>query len=237
MRKLITCLLILLFLTSAAGCGKSTDTNNTDSSVAASDAVSKENVDVDSSKPFEGKLTEEILRNYKVAPASDFEWEVKDDGVWLKKYLGNDAVVVVPDTIEGKAVVGIPVFMFANNDNIVGVMFPETIKKVTISCFQDCEKLQVVIAEGAEVVESSAFLNSMTLREVHLSKKLYEIELNAFLGCSKLEKLYIPATVTNIVEDAPGLTFYSCQSLTIYGEAGSFIEQYCKDNNIPFQAE
>lgn len=42
----------------------------------------------------------------------------------------------------------------------------------------------------------------------------------------------IPASVTEIQDWA----FQNCESLTIYAPAGSYAEQYARENNIKFEA-
>ena len=42
-----------------------------------------------------------------VAPASDFEYSVNDNGVSIDRYLGSDTVIVIPAEIDGIKVTGI----------------------------------------------------------------------------------------------------------------------------------
>ena len=52
-------------------------------------------------------------------------------------------------------------------------------------------------------------------------------------GCVYLTDIVIPASVTEIGTGA----FRDCHKLTIHAPAGSYAEQYAKENNIPFVAE
>ena len=56
-----------------------------------------------------------------------------------------------------------------------------------------------------------------------------EIGVWALGGKEKLRKLYVPASVTFIGENA----FYSTH-IVFYGESGSYIEEYCGENGFPF---
>ncbi len=53
---------------------------------------------------------------------------------------------------------------------------------------------------------------------------------NAFRGCTELTSLTIPESVTEIPENA----FEDCPNLTIYGEIGSYAQEYAESHNIPF---
>ncbi len=54
-----------------------------------------------------------------------------------------------------------------------------------------------------------------------------------FFGCVYLTDVVLPASVTEIGTGA----FRDCRKLTIHAPAGSYAEQYAKENNIPFEAE
>jgi hypothetical protein len=46
-------------------------------------------------------------------------------------------------------------------------------------------------------------------------------------------QVHLPGSVSNIAKDA----FEGCTNCTIHAPAGSYSEQYAKENNIPFVAE
>lgn len=70
------------------------------------------------------------------------------------------------------------------------------------------------------------------LTQVEFGPNLRTIGAYAFGNCVGLEMLEIPACVTFIDSTA----FVGCSNLTIYGVAGSYVEQYANDNDIPFVA-
>jgi hypothetical protein len=71
-----------------------------------------------------------------------------------------------------------------------------------------------------------------TATEAVIPAGLTRIDSVMFSGLSYLEKVYIPASVTSIGENA----FMYCYNLTIYGEAGSYAEIYARKNGINFKA-
>ena len=59
------------------------------------------------------------------------------------------------------------------------------------------------------------------------------IGTGAFERHSQITDLTIPASVTDI----GWFAFDGCTNMTIHAPAGSYAEQYAKENNIPFVAE
>lgn len=81
-------------------------------------------------------------------------------------------------------------------------------------------------------IGNHAFSECTSLISVTIPYSVKNIGEFAFYGCSNLEKVTIPKSVSEIGYDA----FYNCPKLTIYGESGSYAEQYAKENGIPFKA-
>ena len=57
-----------------------------------------------------------------------------------------------------------------------------------------------------------------------------KIEYLAFVGCSGLKEITIPASVTDIPVEA----FRDCKNLVIKAPAGSYAQKYCESNKIKF---
>lgn len=89
----------------------------------------------------------------------------------------------------------------------------------------------IILKRTANIYEN-AFANCFFLTSVEFGPHLKTIGSKAFAGCVGLKKLDIPANVTFIDNTA----FDGCTNLTIYGVAGSYVEQYANNNGIPFVA-
>ena len=74
------------------------------------------------------------------------------------------------------------------------------------------------------------FYGCNSLTEVELPANATSIGEEAFFGCSALTELEIPAGVTEIGKDA----FKDCPNLTVTVAAGSYAEQYCKNNGVKY---
>ena len=112
------------------------------------------------------------------------------------------------------------------------VVIPRKVKEIGISSFWRCRTIiSVTIPSTVNKIGGSAFADCSDLTEVIISEGVKIIE-DAFDGCSSLEKITIPKSVKEIGDYA----FWYCPKVTIYGESGSYAEQYAKENGIPFKA-
>lgn len=109
----------------------------------------------------------------KVAPESDFEFELSDDGTFIKltKYNGNAKHLVIPETIQGVPVEVIDMGFGGHENN---------------------KTKSVVIPSSVKVIGYGAFNGYESLEEVTLPEKLLWIDSEAFLGCESLEKVTLP---------------------------------------------
>ena len=91
----------------------------------------------------------------------------------------------------------------------------------------------IVIPKEITCIDDWAFNSCENLEGIELPEGLGSIGWMAFAGCRKLKSITLDEKVTRIGEDA----FVNCRKLTIIGKAGSYAEQYAKNNNIPFEAK
>ncbi len=172
MKKTISIILLLSMLFALCAC----EDNTIDESVELSDAS-----------------LEEIVYPPET-PAEDFKCIELEDGSGLsvEYYYGGDEVVVIPESIDGKAV-----------------------KEVRISNFCANEKIkELYIKEGVTKLSNSPVITQMkvttTLERIVLPKSLKEIESNAFYGFSKLKYINLPDGMTKLGSSI----FKDCVSLT-----------------------
>lgn len=246
MKKMIAALLALVMVFSLAACGeKSDDTQVPDDNTSVVTPTEENNEDQGSDSeedqaqlPVAGDLTVEALRKHPETPADQFIYSecLDQDGLRIDQYIGTDDIVVVPAEIDGRSVVDIAVVCFGNDSIVRGIVLPESIKYVH-EVFINNANLELVIAEGLEIVGFGLFTNCANLREVVLGDNVTAIEESAFGSCLSLEKLNIPATLTEMTDAEIITSFYSTPLVTIYCEAGSYIEQVAIDHQIPYVNE
>ena len=118
-------------------------------------------------------------------------------------------------------------------DTLTTVTLQEGITTIGESAFTYCPALtEVNLPSTLRVIDRFAFLECGALEGVVLPEGVTTIGYSAFYSCPALKYVYVPASVTEIGYDsfkrmAPGFT--------LYGEAGSAVQQYAKNNGIPFR--
>lgn len=113
-------------------------------------------------------------------------YEITQDGsIAILKCKTDKKNVVIPATIDGKAVKKLGKHLFQNNDTITGVVIPH----------------------GVEEIEKMVFFNCDKLEHVEIPNSVTTIGDKVFSKCAALETLYIPSSVTEfgdkVFEDSP----------------------------------
>ena len=88
----------------------------------------------------------------------------------------------------------------------------------------------VTLPEGVVDIKAYAFYECTNLQSVTIPETVKSIEPCAFAECTNLRSVTLPKGLTSIGYWA----FHGCLNLTIHAPAGSYAEQYAKENNIPF---
>ena len=243
MKKLISLFLILLMLSATA-------------------AFAAENIDLttytdEELEALKVQVAEEIRarKNARAAsPAADFRYMSNGSEVRIVEYIGKGGNVIIPDTLDGAPVtqIGKDAFNEYYEVNILrSITLPAELASIGDYAFRSTYQLeQVLVLPGTlEKIGTGAFQNSnihgvvvqsaceLGTQAFDLGEKLQFCYIRegsaASLGIwafrdTPVEVVVIPADVTNI----SGAAFTGCEKLTIYCPAGSYAEQYCKDNFI-----
>ncbi len=77
-------------------------------------------------------------------PHDEFTYAVNEagTGVVIVKYHGNDAAVVIPDSIDGMPVTEIGDEAFLNNSALTSITVPQTVERIGARAFKGCTRLQ-----------------------------------------------------------------------------------------------
>ena len=87
------------------------------------------------------------------------------------------------------------------------------------------------LPEGVTVIGNEAFFQD-NFRTIHIPSTVTTIGDKAFIYCNKLEEITIPESVTSMGT----MVFLGCDKLkAVTVTPGSYAEQYCKANKIPYQ--
>ena len=232
MKKLIALLLTLTLLLALAACGADEpkeDAKKQDT--VAADAPTQSGEGEDSTEEAPVEITLENLMNHSESPEKDFQ--VSQEGV-LEKYLGDAAMVVIPETVNGVKVTSVADKAFEDKSKLEAIRFADTIQragsqvfygssqnlKIALlgkgmreleGTFDNCGVLeQVVLNEGLEIIGGNCFSSCYNLTTVEIPKSVKTINGAAFFCCLDLEQVTLPDGLTEISNQC----FMGCDSLT-----------------------
>ena len=242
-KRLLILGMIFTMAVSSAGCGNSSSDNagKTDQTKQTAD-VQDSQKDTSSSDKSDNKndtsyksadeITMDDLMSHDETPAEDFELIDSTDNIIIEKYVGKDPIVVIPDEIDGKKVVG---FSFMNDKNIVAVRIGDNIREIDQNAFGNAENLKyLVLGKSVKSIDGYNFYGT-NLKELILNdglERIGEDELNVVdppLDNSGMD-LKIPESVTEL----------HVSDFNLIGKPGSYAEQYAKehaDSRVTFTAE
>lgn len=165
-----------------------------------------------------------------------FFYEKTENGYYVRFYtigLKNDNTITIPETHNGKNVIGIRGNVFANIKSVKTINLPNTIEVIrgkafkndtnleTInlpanltylggSAFKNCTSLKsITIPNGVTEINGSTFEGCKNLSEVNLHDNIITIHGSAFKDCRSLKNITLPSEITEI----RGNTFENCTSL------------------------
>lgn len=243
-KRLLILGMIFTMAVSSAGCGSSSSdnagkTDQTKQTANVQDSQKDESSDSksDNDKKDEkyksaDEITMDDLMSHGETPAEDFELIDNSDEIVIEKYVGKDPIVVIPDEIDGKKVVG---FRFMNDKNIVAVRIGDNITEIDQNAFGNAENLKyLVLGKSVKSIDGYNFYGT-NLKELILNdglERIGEDELNVVdppLDNSGMD-LKIPESVTEL----------HVSDFNLIGKPGSYAEQYAKehaDSRVTFTAE
>lgn len=167
----------------------------------------------------------ESLMKANESVANDFEYTITEDGVCVNRYIGDSAVVVVPERIDNIEVVKISDQAFMNNEFVAAVKIADSVKDMSgYGIFMNCINLQyIILGDNVEEIGDNCISGCKNLVEIKLNNKLKKIgEFGLYTGSDKLKEIHIPESVMEMDEAA--VNDFS----VIYVKAGSYAEEYMK---------
>jgi hypothetical protein len=94
-----------------------------------------------------------------------------------------------------------------------------------------CDSLRnISIPDSITNIDEYAFLGCESITNITIPNSVTKIGDGAFAYCKSLTSIVLPDSLVSIGEQV----FEGCPSLTIQCNAGSYAEQYCKENNLKY---
>lgn len=148
------------------------------------------------------EITYEKLMEQPVTPLEDFDYITSTDSdgksyVKIYEYIGDSEYLVMPEEFDGIPITKFPYFN-RGLGKAKAIRLPEHIKEMNFKSVSVGDNIEIVVTEGLEKVNESAFSLSSKLREIHLNEGIKEIEKEAFNYCENLREITIPKTVEKV---------------------------------------
>ena len=246
-KRLLILGMIFIMAVSSAGCGSSSSDNSgkadqskqtatvQDSQKDTSNDSKSDNDKKDTKYKSADEITMDDLMSHDETPAEDFEFNDGADEIVIQKYVGKDPIVVIPDEIDGKKVVGFE-SAFTLNNNIVAVKIGNNVQEVENSAFSGCKQLKyVVMGDSVKTIGGGVF-DGTNLQELVLNDGLQKV------GSDDYTYYLIPPT-SNWGMDLKipeSVTELHVSEFNLIGKSGSYAEQYANehaDAGVTFTAE
>ena len=243
-KRLLILGMIFTMAVSSAGCGSSSSDNAgkteqpkqtatvQDSQKDTSNDSKSDNDKKDTKYKTADEITMDDLMSHDETPAEDFEFNDSTDNIIIEKYVGKDPIVVIPDEIDGKKVVGFNK-VFANDKDVVAVRIGNNVTEVAKTAFGNCEKLKyVVLGNSVKTIGGAAFVNT-NLQNLILNEGLEKIGEDDFSNM-----IYPPMNNEGMDLKVPeSVTEMHVIDFNLIVKAGSYAEQYAKENNLTYTVE
>lgn len=161
------------------------------------------------------KGTKGNLELYAVKADFQLDFTEKSDGTYEISSFKRDELirierVVIPGSYNGKPVTSIGDYVFEWLDFVTTIEIPSNIKKIGIRSFANTSATKLIVNEGVEEIERSAFSGS-DLQEVQLADSITVLNEYAFSNCGDLKTINIPKNLTFLGLGA----FGGCAELSI----------------------
>ncbi len=245
-KRLLILGMIFTMAVSSAGCGSSSSDNagKTDQTKQTAD-VQDSQKDTSSSDKSDNKndtsyksadeITMDDLMSHDETPAEDFEFNDSTDEIVIDKYVGKDPIVVIPDEIDGKKVVGFNK-TFSHDKNIIAVRIGNNITEIDRDAFGNSVNLKyLVLGKSVKSIDGGNF-SGTSLKELILNDGLEKIGEDDFTD-------YVDPPLNNWGMDLKipeSVTELHVSDFNLIGKPGSYAEQYANehaDAGVTFTAE
>ncbi|MBR1820861.1 MAG: leucine-rich repeat domain-containing protein [Clostridia bacterium] len=166
--------------------------------------------------------------------SADYQYELRNGGIYITSYIGTDYEVRVPAEIDGYPVRTIGLNAFSSRYEVETVILPEGLTALDKNAFRYCPGLtRVELPSTLQTIGDHAFYLCEGLTEIVIPEGVTEIGLRAFQGCKQLRKVTLPKSLKTI----SNYTFFEChKSLTIYAPKGSAAQKFAGMKGYGFVA-
>ncbi len=161
-------------------------------------------------------------------PTADFSYTVSGGGITITQYTGSDALVRVPERIEGLPVTGIGARCFYNNQQLEAVYLPAGTEIIGIEAFRLCSALKAVYGtENVLYYGDYAFESCGVLSSISFSSNLKEIGGDCFMACPQLNETLVVNESATVFDSAFSRTPMVAYCVSEEGSEAKLVRVYC----------
>lgn len=167
-------------------------------------------------------------------PANNYQYVVVGGVAKITSYVGAEYNVVVPAELDGYPVRIIGTNAFSYHYEIETVILPEGLEEIETTAFIKCTRMRYIeLPTTLKYIRDNAFRYCENLEDITIHDGLLELGDRAFHGCGQLRHVTIYASLPAIRT----YTFYECHSsLTIHAPKGSVAERHARSRQYRFEA-
>ncbi len=105
--------------------------------------------------------------------AFDFVYGMIGDAIEIEQYTGDESIVSIPETVEGKRVTSVKKYAFRECRGINEVILPDSIETIGSHAFYNCRRLKkITLSDRAADIGDGAFKNCDELSFVSMNMQL-----------------------------------------------------------------
>lgn len=138
------------------------------------------------------------IEDYDTRPELMWEYTINESSkeARVKKYLGSDVNVVVPDKLEGYDVVAIEEYAFQDaydkGVKVESVVIPDTVLFIRDNAFRGLDSLKsVTVGNSVKTINRYAFRDCTALEIIDLPASCSTLSDGCFIGCANLKTIII----------------------------------------------
>ena len=152
-----------------------------------------------------------LLLTLPAVVEAQFNYTTNNGTITITKYIGSDAAVTIPDSINGLPVTSIGALAFQAITSVASVTIPDTVTIIGNDAFDSCTGLtNIAIPNRVVNVGSGAFGGCTSLISVTIGESVTNIGDGAFVSCTSLTRVTFPNSVISIGSDV----FRNCYNVT-----------------------
>lgn len=164
---------------------------------------------------------------------NDFKYEILNDGnVKITEYVGTEAEVTIPDSIDGHPVTIIGDGAFHYCDTVTSITMGDNVTHIGKYSFASCSKLEnIKIGNNVESIDDYAISSCFSLKNITIPKNVTTIGKGAFEYCDSLRNIIVDSE-NKAYASVDGVLFNKEKTLLIKYPRGREISYYVIPDSV-----